>query len=254
MKIVMLCKLGNNTSIVYNKLIQEFPIEAVIVENKTPKKVFLQRRIKKQGLFKTIGQMAFVALIVPVLKKQAAERRREILTENQASTDSSALEARAIRVESVNSKECIALLKEINPDIIVVNGTRIISKEVLDSVDAVFINMHAGITPKYRGSNGAYWALCNQDASNAGVTVHLVDEGIDTGNILYQSVISITEKDNYTTYPLLQMCAGVKDEIKAIQDMMDGTLKTQHNDLPSSIYSHPTFFEYFKFRRKYGAK
>lgn len=254
MKIAMLCKIGENTAIVYNKLCQEFNIEHVIVEESMPKKEFVKRRIKKQGLFRTVGQLAFISFIVPRLRKQAADRYKEILEENGASADMSALKEKAEHVSSVNSKECIALLQRIKPDIVVVNGTRIISKEVLDSVDAVFINMHAGITPKYRGSNGAYWALCNQDKENAGVTVHLVDEGIDTGNILYQSVITITERDNYTTYPILQMCAGVKDEIKAIHDVMNGTLKTITNDLPSSIYNHPTFAEYIKYRRKYGAK
>lgn len=254
MKIVMLCKAGDNTSIVYNRLRQEFTIDALIVEDAVPRSQFLKKRIKKQGLFKTVGQMAFVALVVPILRKQSAERYKQILEENHASIDSAVFKENAIHVSSANSPECIALLQEIKPDIVVVNGTRILSKEVLESIDAVFINMHAGITPKYRGSNGAYWAVYNQDRENAGVTVHLVDEGIDTGNILYQSVIKITEADNYSTYPALQMCAGVEDEIKAIRDVMNGTLRRMHNDLPSSIYNHPTLVQYLYHRIKYKVK
>ena len=68
------------------------------------------------------------------------------------------------------------------------------------------------------------------------------------------SVISITEKDNYSTYPLLQMCVGVEDEIKAIHDVMNGTRKTVTNDLPSLIFFHPTLAEYLRRRRKYGVK
>ena len=254
MKTVMLCKLGDNTSIVYNKISKIFPIEAVIVEQPMPKKEFLKKRIKKQGLWKTVGQMAFIALVNPFLRKESAERRKEILEENQASTDPTALKEKAIYLESVNSDECIALLQKINPDVVVVNGTRIISKKVLECIDGVFINMHAGITPKYRGSNGAYWAFYNRDDENAGVTVHLVDPGIDTGGILYQSVISITERDNYCTYPLLQVCAGVEHEIKAIRDVMNGTLETKKNNLPSSIYNHPTIFQYLKRRIKDGVR
>lgn len=254
MKIVMLCKAGENTAIVYNKLCQEFPIAHVIVEESAPRKEFIKRRIKKQGFFKTMGQMAFIALVMPILRKKSAKRREEILAENRASTDLGPLNAKAEHVSSVNSPECIAFLQKMKPDIVVVNGTRILSKEVLQCVDAVFINMHAGITPKYRGSNGAYWALYNRDGENAGVTVHLVDEGIDTGNILYQSAITVTQRDNFTTYPLLQMCVGVEDEIKAIRDVMNGSLKTIQNDLPSSIYNHPTIFQYFRCRIRYGVK
>lgn len=255
MKIVMLCSIGDSSAIVYNKLSQHFKIEKVIIEEKTPRKVFLKRRIKRLGFFKTMGQVAFSAVIVPILKKESADRQREILDEYNVKIDyDKLLNENTLHVSSVNSKECIEELQELNPDIIVVNGTRIISKEVLNCVDATFINMHAGITPKYRGSHGAYWALYNNDKQNAGVTVHFVDEGIDTGNILYQSVIPITEKDNFVTYPLLQTCIGVNDEIKAINDIIAGNPKTISNDLPSSLYTHPTFFEYIYHRLKYGVK
>src|SRR5438093_9923670 len=53
---------------------------------------------------------------------------------------------------------------------VVVNGTRIISEAVLTASDAVFINMHAGITPKYRGVHGGYWALYNGDGEAASST------------------------------------------------------------------------------------
>jgi folate-dependent phosphoribosylglycinamide formyltransferase PurN len=72
-------------------------------------------------------------------------------------------------------------LKAINPDLVIVNGTRIISKKVLSSINSKFVNIHVGITPKYRGVHGTYWALVNNDVENSGVTVHFVDEGIDTG-------------------------------------------------------------------------
>jgi methionyl-tRNA formyltransferase len=114
--------------------------------------------------------------------------------------------------------------------------------------------MHAGITPKYRGTHGAYWALYNNDMENAGVTIHLVDEGVDTGNIIYQSSVPITEKDNFVTYPTLQTCVGVDYEIKAIKDIIDGSLKTVSNDLPSCLYSHPTIWQYLYHRFSDGIK
>ncbi len=47
--------------------------------------------------------------------------------------------------------------------------------------------MHAGITLRYRGVHGGYWALAEQHPEWVGTTVHLVDPGIDTGGILAQS-------------------------------------------------------------------
>ncbi len=244
-KIVMLCSHGESSCIVYNKLSEVFNIEKVIIEESVSTKNLIKRRIKKLGLFKVIGQILFMALVVPFLKKSSSKRKTEILnTYNASVDDEKMMKSDPVRVNSVNDKKCIEVLKEIQPDIIVVNGTRIISEEVLNCTDAKFINLHAGITPKYRGSHGAYWALYNNDAENAGVTVHFVDSGIDTGSIIYQSVIPVSENDNFVTYPTLQSCIGVEDEIKAIQDIIFDKVERKNNNLPSGLYTHPTIFQY----------
>lgn len=60
------------------------------------------------------------------------------------------------------------------------------------------INCHAGKLPFYRGRNILNWALIN-DEKEFGITVHYVDEGIDTGDILTQRLFPITDQDNYAT-------------------------------------------------------
>ncbi len=241
----MLCSRGESSNIVYNKLSEVFDIEKVIIEDHVSTVSMIKRRIKKMGLFKVLGQILFIVLITPFLKKTSSKRKKEILnTYNASVADEKMLKSDPVYVSSVNDKKCIEVLKEIQPDIVVVNGTRIISEEVLNCTDAKFINLHAGITPKYRGSHGAYWALYNNDAENAGVTVHFVDSGIDTGGIIYQSVIPITTNDNFITYPTLQSCVGVEDEIKAIQDIIADRIVCKNNNLPSGLYSHPTIFQY----------
>jgi methionyl-tRNA formyltransferase len=60
------------------------------------------------------------------------------------------------------------------------------------------INCHAGKLPFYRGRSFLNWVLIN-DEKEFGITVHYVDEGIDTGDILAQRLFPITDKDNYET-------------------------------------------------------
>ena len=131
----------------------------------------------------------------------SAKRKNEILKEFNLE-DKPFPRGKIVPVKSVNDDECIAALQKINPAIVVIIGTRIISKEVLDCTAAKFVNIHAGITPRYRNVHGAYWALVNNDQENCGITVHLVDPGIDTGSIIYQSKISISSKDNFITCTL----------------------------------------------------
>lgn len=253
-KIIMLTAGGESSTFMYNALQEEFPIAKVILEKKISRKKFLKRRIKKMGYVKVIGQVLFQISIPKLLKRSSQKRIEEIKTAYQL--DSQPIPNSAIyKVNSVNSKECIAFLKKEKPDLIIVNGTRIISKKVLNCTAAIFINTHVGITPKYRGVHGGYWALANQDQENCGVTVHLVDSGIDTGGILFQQNIETTPKDNFLTYTYLQTGEGIKMMKKAIVDFTHHQLTER---LPktkeSQLWYHPTIWFYLYTRLTKGVK
>jgi folate-dependent phosphoribosylglycinamide formyltransferase PurN len=96
-------------------------------------------------------------------------------------------------VNDFNAQKCEQLLKEIDPDVIVLGGSRIIRKNIINIPKVGILNAHLGLLPKYRGVDVIPWAIYNGD--DIGVTVHFVDEGIDTGGIVVQKVIDVTESD-----------------------------------------------------------
>jgi methionyl-tRNA formyltransferase len=252
-RIVMLAGKGISTNILYHSLKSDYNIEAVILENGVPTKEFLKKRIKKLGLWKVAGQVLFQISIAKILNVTSQKRKKEILKNYQLNDDPIPSE-KVLRVDFVNDAQCISLLQKINPEIVIVNGTRIISKKVLDSIPVKFINIHAGITPKYRNVHGAYWALVNNDQENCGVTVHEVDSGIDTGNIIYQKIIDITRQDNFSTYPLLQLAEGIICLKKALSDIFSNKLFSQKNNLESMMWHHPTFGQYLYHRIFFNKK
>lgn len=83
-------------------------------------------------------------------------------------------------------------LKSLNPDIIVVVAFRILPKEVYTLPKLGCFNIHASLLPKYRGAAPINWAIINGD-SLTGLTSFLIQEKVDTGNILLQKVIPIPE-------------------------------------------------------------
>ena len=127
---------------------------------------------------------------------------------------------------------------------VLVVGTRIISSKVLAAVEAPFINYHDGITPKYRGIHGGYWASARNDLVNFGATVHLVDPGVDTGEVLYQVRLRPSGEDNYATFSYLQLAAALPLLVRAAEDAIGGTVTPQPVDLPSHLWSHPTLWAY----------
>lgn len=253
--IVILATASETTNMVVNALAQEFEIARVIIEDRIPKRQFWARRLKRLGWSTVLGQILFGLLIVPILNWQAKDRL-QVLKSHLSLNDKPFDSDLCTRVTSVNSEETRLLLQQLQPALIVVKGTRIISKKTLSCVPVRFINMHAGITPRYRGVHGAYWALVENKPEACGITIHLVDSGIDTGGVLEQGIIQPAVKDNFVTYPLLQLAVGLPLLEKAIRKELDGklTIKEPLTKLPSKLWYHPTFWGYFWSRWRFGVK
>lgn len=251
-KIIILGGRKKSTNIVYNYLSDYFLIEKVILEAPVSKKKILKRRIKKLGFFKVLGQILFILVIPNFLKRLSNSRIQELYYQYNLK-DSSIPEENIFNVSSVNSPNTLSLLKINSADFIIVNGTRIISNKVISEITIPLINIHVGITPLYRGVHGAYWSLVRNDESNCGVTIHKIDKGIDTGNILAQANIKINSNDNFYTYPLLQLGTA----LPILKNLL--YRKTKLKDLPppkgaSILWYHPTLFTYIYFRLAKGIK
>ena len=82
-----------------------------------------------------------------------------------------------------NSVEAIEIIRKHKIDILVhLGGAGIVRQPVIEAARLGVLNAHMGLLPAYRGMNVTEWALWNGDF--AGCTVHLIDRGIDTGDIL----------------------------------------------------------------------
>ncbi len=234
---------GESTRIVYHRLARRFGMLPAIIEEPVSRQAMLRVRLRRLGFFAVASQLAFMLGIRPLLAHAARERLAEI--KSQYGLDGSPIPAQQLsHVFSVNGSETIELLRRFDPKVIVVNGTRIISRKVLDSVPATFINTHAGITPKYRGAHGGYWALYNNDPARCGVTVHRVDPGIDTGEIVGQTVIAPASGDSFVTYPYLQIAAALPLLEAAVQAALDGTLESRAAAGETGVWYHPGIFQY----------
>ncbi len=251
-KVVLLVGSGNSSRIVYNYLKNKFNIVKVIQEKPTPKSNIIKRRIKRLGYFKVFGQVLFLQLVVKLLKLTSKKRINEIC-ESYGFELSPISGNVQIEVNTINDDETKKVLLESNADIVVVNGTGIIKKNVFQVIEKPFINTHVGITPLYRGVHGGYWALVNMDADNCGVTVHHIDAGIDTGGIIAQEIIKPTGKDNFVTYPLLQLGEALSRLEETILNHRN--IQTIANPAgKSKLWYHPTIFEYVRNRLLFGVK
>lgn len=93
----------------------------------------------------------------------------------------------------------IDYIKDLNPDLIVVCGYKyIIRNEIFNIPRFKSINIHPSYLPNYRGQHVVNWAVANGE-NETGVTIHFVDKGIDTGDIIIQKKVPILFEDSANT-------------------------------------------------------
>ena len=252
--VVLLAGSGYSSDIVANYLASRTSDLVVVMESPQSRAELARRRARRVGWFAVVGQVLFVACLQPVLYRIGKRRRTAIL--RTASTDTAQRGSRH-RVESVNDEKTIALLRSIRPDLVVVHGTRIIATRVLASVGCPVVNMHAGITPRYRGVHGGYWALAERHPEWVGTTVHLVDAGIDTGGILAQTTFQVSEADTIATYPDLHLVHGLPLLGAQLDKVMTGARLEPLSEVlapGSGLYYHPTIWGYVWRRWRDGVR
>lgn len=136
--------------------------------------------------------------------------------------------AHGIRVEQphkIRTREFYQELAGISPEfIIVVAYGRILPKEILTLPEKGCINVHASLLPKYRGAAPIQWSLIKGEKVT-GVTTMLMDEGLDTGDMLLQSSLEIAEDDNSGTLFEKLSCLGANTLVDTIKGMRDGSIK-----------------------------
>lgn len=126
------------------------------------------------------------------------------------------------RVPSHNGEAARSLLAELAPDVIAVYGTRVIRAPVIRLARRAMVNMHTGLSPRYRGSDTVFWPLHNEEPEWIGVTLHILDEGVDSGPVIRTARPVIDARDDEDTLFCKCVIRGAELYPDAIRDAWRG--------------------------------
>lgn len=114
-------------------------------------------------------------------------------------------------------------VKELSPDLIVVfSMSQLLKENIISIPDLGVINLHTSLLPKYRGPFPDFWMYFHKDL-NPGVTVHYIDKGEDTGDIIYQESFNMplgTKSPKMLDIAIGEI--GSRLMIRAIRDIQNG--------------------------------
>jgi methionyl-tRNA formyltransferase len=102
---------------------------------------------------------------------------------------------RSITVDWINDPSVLELLLQTAPDLTVVMGTSILHKQLLQTAGEIILNIHGGYLPDYRGNHCFFFAIYHDRLDKIGSTIHFVDPGVDTGDIVEVVVPPIYPED-----------------------------------------------------------
>lgn len=125
----------------------------------------------------------------------------------------------------LESDECLATLRSLSPDVIALVGADIVPPTVLRLASIGTVNAHYGLLPRYRGMNVTEWSIWHDDP--VGVTAHMVDPGIDTGDILLQETIAVEHRDTLESLRAKHQASAVRLVAAAVRGLGEGSIPRQ---------------------------
>lgn len=131
----------------------------------------------------------------------------------------------------LKTNQAIEWVERLGPDLLVLGFvTAFVPQKMIDLARCGGINYHPSLLPKYRGGSAINWAIINGE-TETGVTIHFIDEGVDTGPILLQEKVGIASDDSVKSvyfnklYPL-----GVKMLSEAVRLIREGSANPVDQD------------------------
>ena len=133
-----------------------------------------------------------------------------------------------VLVRNLNSSLSIARLREYSPDAVVYSGGGIIKSSFIEAANNNIVNNHSGPLPAVRGMNAVEWSILL--GHQPSITIHMIDQGIDTGEIISKKKLPISEDDTIEIIRDKAVFFGVVEIVQLFDGLTDlNNLKKETN-------------------------
>jgi folate-dependent phosphoribosylglycinamide formyltransferase PurN len=152
-----------------------------------------------------------------------------------------------VRIKNPNDEGFLNKLKAIEPDLIFNQSDYMMKSELLKIPQSGVVNRHGSLLPKHRGRVASFWSHLE---GKYGVTIHFVDEGIDSGSIILQSELQIDPCSCYFRVLKSVFEASYAIANEAFNQLEAGTVNLMPNKIEEgSIHRFPTIAELKEYRK-----
>lgn len=207
-KIVLLTGPSLNHRYFINRLNRELPIECVFIEEVTYPNFTADSPNHREA-----WEWFF---------RRRREYEQETFADSELWTCKNQPTTVPVPTGQINSTETLKTLEAQQPEIIILFGTSLIGREIMDRFPNRIINLHVGISGQYRGSSCNFWPIYDGRLDCLGATVLRINAGIDTGEILAQATIEVEERDTEQSLMGKSLILGMDLTIQVVHQWLRG--------------------------------
>ena len=146
----------------------------------------------------------------------------------------------SIIVENINSNESYEFSNKLNPDLIIVSGTRLVKEKLLSILTTIgILDLHTGLSPYIKGGpNCTNWCIATNKFHLIGNTIMWIDLGIDTGNILATKCVDLDGQEDLNEVHLKVINQAFELYLKSIDFLNRGKMQNtpQHEICDGKTY------------------
>ncbi|MCL9781554.1 hypothetical protein M9194_08950 [Vibrio sp. S4M6] len=157
------------------------------------------------------------------------------LFENEARQDLERVSVQYVR--DLNDTTSQDYLKTIAPSFYIVSGAGKLKGSILQLITNKSLNVHIGYAEEYRGLDSNLWAIYHGDYSHIGVTLHKLENELDTGNIIEQTTLDLPSDIAITTLRYYESRLAVEMLTRALEKQRQGQLASRKQTSLGRYYS-----------------
>ena len=173
--------------------------------------------------------------------KRRERYEKKLLIESEKLTPKNKPQITHLEHEDLNTSSTIAKIEKNNPCFIAIFGTGILRKPFLKKFSDRLYNLHIGDPEFYRGSSCNFWPIYQGELQHISATIHQVDNGIDTGDIIFRQAITLSNKDNEQTLLLKPLKLGAILMVKTIKTWKNGKLQPISQNKVGKLFKKKDF-------------
>ena len=222
-RVVAFCCKGRFQSYLLHRLNEEFELVGVVFKESE------QGNQKLSRFIKYFNPLTLCRYLLSRLQLPKYEHETELRLANNypsfISRQAVPEELSFISVENINDSQVSEFIRQLAPDIVCVNGTNLIREPLLSEVSCLrygAVNLHTGLSPYSRGGNCNLHMLLEQQPQYVGATIHFIDSGIDSGNIIKTLRPELQVDDPYEYIEAKVFIDGIEALIKSVDSIAKG--------------------------------